>query len=133
MRYLFGCFLLLVCSQDFGQLTRFEISNGKETATYQETIAFYKQIDKSSSKILMKEVGATDAGYPLHIVLVSNDGKFNTANWHQQNKVVIMINNGIHPGEPDGIDATMILLRDIATGKYQLPDNVCLGSRNYRR
>ena len=28
-----------------------------------------------------------------------------------------MINNGIHPGEPDGIDATMMLIRDLATGK----------------
>src|SRR5690606_21267390 len=30
---------------------------------------------------------------------------------------VILINNGIHPGEPDGIDATMMLMRDLATGK----------------
>ena len=25
----------------------------------------------------------------------------------------VFINNGIHPGEPDGIDASMMLLRDI--------------------
>ena len=58
-------------------------------------------------------MGLTDAGYPLHLVLISNDEKFDPAVWHKQNKVVILINNGIHPGEPDGIDASMMLARDI--------------------
>jgi hypothetical protein len=68
----------------------------------------------------------TDAGYPLHLVLVSNDGKFDAARWHAQNKAVILINNGIHPGEPDGIDASMLLVRDIVLKKIILPDNVAL-------
>ncbi|MGZ5135310.1 MAG: hypothetical protein ACXWCG_09175, partial [Flavitalea sp.] len=34
--------------------------------------------------------------------------------------------NGIHPGEPDGIDASMLLVRDIVTGKKKLPANVVL-------
>lgn len=38
-----------------------------------------------------------------------------------------MINNGIHPGEPDGIDASMMLLRDLVTGKIKAPNNVVLG------
>ena len=48
-------------------------------------------------------------------------------NWHKQRKAVILINNGIHPGEPDGIDASMMLVRDIVTNKIKLPDNVALG------
>jgi hypothetical protein len=32
-----------------------------------------------------------------------------------QNKAILLINNGIHAGEPDGIDAT--LFRDLALGK----------------
>src|SRR5690606_21017260 len=36
----------------------------------------------------------------------------------------LLINNGIHPGEPDGIDATMMLMRDLATGKITIPKNV---------
>lgn len=42
------------------------------------------------------------------------------------NKRIILINNGIHPGEPDGIDASMLLARDIVTNKVKLPDNVVL-------
>jgi len=68
----------------------------------------------------------SDAGYPLHLVMVSNDGKFDAAQWHKQNKAVILINNGIHPGEPDGIDACMMLARDIVNNKIKLPDNVAL-------
>lgn len=108
------------------QSTPFEKSLGNESATYFEALDFYKKLDKASNKIQVKEMGPTDAGYPLHLVLVSADGKFDPAKWHQQNKVVVMINNGIHPGEPDGIDASMMLLRDFANGKLSLPNNVVL-------
>ena len=108
------------------QITVFEQSNQTETATYFETIAFYKNLDQLSSKILMKPMGNTDAGYPLHVVLVSGNNKFDPGQWQKEGKVVIMINNGIHPGEPDGIDASMMLVRDIKNRKIILPDNVVL-------
>jgi hypothetical protein len=117
--------LMCTCFSLPAQLTIFEKSIGKKTATYFEAIDFYKQLDRSA-KVLMKEMGSTDAGYPLHLVLVSGDGKFIPTLWHQQKKVVIMINNGIHPGEPDGIDASMMLVRDIINNKIVLPKNVVL-------
>ena len=122
----FLVFLVISCSA-FSQQTHFEKSNGKESATYFQTIEFYRNLDKASTKILMKEMGPTDAVYPLHVVLVSNDGKFDPEVWHREKKVVILINNGIHPGEPDGIDASMMLVRDIANNKLKLPGNVTLG------
>jgi hypothetical protein len=48
------------------------------------------------------------------------------ASLRRKNKRIILINNGIHPGEPDGIDASMLLVRDIAVRKTKLPDNVVL-------
>ena len=126
MKYFFFLSLLGLSIESISQQTPFEKSNGKETATYFQAIDFYKNLDKASSKILMKEMGPTDAGYPLHVVLVSNDGKFDPEVWHKQNKVVILINNGIHPGEPDGVDASMMLVRDIAGNKMKLPDNISL-------
>ncbi len=108
------------------QQTNFEKTNGLETPTYFDIIKFYKNIDKVSDIISMKEMGQTDAGYPLHIVLISNDETFDPKLWHAKNKVVIMINNGIHPGEPDGIDASLLLVRDIKNRKIILPDNIVL-------
>ncbi len=118
--------ILLLPPVIYGQLSPYEKSNGKKTATYFEVINWYKDFAKTSPKIFMKEMGNTDAGYPLHLVLVSTDGKFDPVEWHKQHKVVILINNGIHPGEPDGIDASMMLVRDIKTGKVVLPNNVAL-------
>lgn len=107
--------------------TVFEKTAGKETVTYENCIRYYKALDAAFPTIKIKEFGLTDAGYPLHLVLFSTDGKHDPIQWHKENKVVIMINNGIHPGEPDGIDASMMLLRDLVTGKIKAPNNVVLG------
>jgi hypothetical protein len=41
----------------------------------------------------------------------------------RKTKAVLFINNGIHPGEPDGIDATMMLMKNLATQKIKTPQN----------
>ena len=127
MRKLICAFLLItfaLCVR--AQETPFERSGGKQTATYAECIAFYKDLDKRSPRLSVREIGMSDAGYPYHVVFYSNDGVTDPAVWHRQHKLVILINNGIHPGEPDGIDASMLLLRDLVAGKISLPDNIAL-------
>jgi len=106
--------------------TPFETSGGKRTATYAECIAFYQQLDKLSPRVSIREMGMSDAGYPYHVVLYSNDGTYDPVVWHRKGKLVILINNGIHPGEPDGIDASMLLMRDLVAGKIHIPDNIAL-------
>lgn len=107
-------------------LTPFETSQGKASPGYFEIIAWWQKIDKASPKIQMQKMGMTDAGYPLHLITVSNSPLKSFKAAHDQKKIVILINNGIHPGEPDGIDASMLLARDIAENKIQLPDKVVL-------
>jgi hypothetical protein len=128
MRNFLPGFLVLFCIQLQGQslITPFEQSQGKETATYFQCINFYKKLDQGSPKISIRQKGLSDAGYPYHVVLYSNDGKFDPLVWHSQDKIVILVINGIHPGEPDGIDASMMLMRDAAAGKWKVPDNVVL-------
>ncbi len=121
----FFLFLLLISNFLYSQnfVTPFEQSKGKATATYFEAISFYKQLAKNNRAITIKEMGITDAGYPLHLVLYTKD-KSEVKNWEK--KLVILINNGIHPGEPDGIDASMLFLRDIVAGKINVDPNVAL-------
>ena len=107
-------------------LTIYEETNGKHTATYFQVIDFYQKLDELSPRVQMQSMGTTDAGYPLHLVLFSNDGKFDPRRWQSGNKVVILINNGIHPGEPDGIDASMMWVRDLVTGRKRISDSVVL-------
>lgn len=125
MRMLLIPFFVIFCKAAFAQLTVFEKSDGKETATYFQTIKFYEDLAKNSSSIDMLEMGETDAGYPLHLVLVGSNIKKEDIKNHK--KVIILINNGIHPGEPDGIDASMLLARDVATKKVDVPANILLG------
>lgn len=127
MRIVLLCFLFLPSLLD-AQLptTRFETSKGNESVTYYEAIAAWKQIDKTSIQVQLLNMGATDAGEPLHLVLVSADGSFTPQQWKAKNKAVILINNGIHPGEPDGIDASIWMVKDIVSKKLQLPANVVL-------
>jgi Zinc carboxypeptidase len=107
-------------------LTKFEQSGGKESPVYTDIIDWWKKLDERSGKIKMLTMGMTDAGYPLHLVIVSNNGDYNFTSIRRNNKTVILINNGIHPGEPDGIDASMLMARDIVTNKYKIPDNIVL-------
>ena len=106
--------------------TPFERSKGMRTATYEECIAFYKRLAAAHSNIMVGDVGITDIGYPAHAIYYTNDGRFTKDDWKKGNKIVMLINNDIHPGEPDGVDASMMLLRDAATGRITIPDNIVL-------
>ena len=106
--------------------TRFELSKGTQSPPYHEIIDWWKKLDAQSGKIKMLTMGMSDAGFPLHLVVVASNGDYNFDNIRKNNKRIILINNGIHPGEPDGIDASMLMVRDIVTNKLSLPDNIVL-------
>ena len=110
----------------FGQLTPFERSGKKETATYKEAIAFYQQLAKTfpqQSKLF--SYGSTDFGKPLHLLVLSKQKIFDPATLRKSNKRILLINNGIHPGEPEGIDASMLFARELLKNNT-LPDNVVI-------
>lgn len=128
--YLFLITIIISCQQSDKQIaeeikdwqTPFEKGNGNQTATYQEVISFYENLATTYSTIEMEEIGITDSGLPLHLISFSKS----SINWSSVNedKIKILVNNGIHPGESDGIDATMMLMRDLATGKLEAPENL---------
>lgn len=102
--------------------TFFEKGNGNQSSTYEQTINFFKELNKDFPSIKIEECGKTDSGLPLHIVLFDSDTK-TKFQMSQKEKAVILINNAIHAGEPDGVDATMQLFRDLAIGKIKSPKN----------
>jgi len=106
--------------------TKFEESKGAQTPTYQEIVNWWQKLDAASGKVKMLTMGMSDAGFPLNLIVIANNGDYNFDNIRKNNKRVILVNNGIHPGEPDGIDASMLLARDIVINKYKIPDNIVL-------
>jgi hypothetical protein len=123
--------LLLLCSSTILAQkqtkydTYFEKGNGNQSATYQETIAYFQLLANDFETIDMKTMGLTDSGEPLHIVTFNSDATFDFEAI-QKNKAVILINNGIHAGEPDGIDASMQFFRDLALDKIKAPKNTVI-------
>ncbi|MFD2565211.1 M14 family metallopeptidase [Aquimarina rubra] len=105
--------------------TVFEKSGGTETPTYPEVISYYQNLAETYQEIDIQEIGMTDSGNPLHIVTLNPDKVFDFKKI-RKTKRILLINNGIHPGESDGIDATMLLFRDIAKGTFEAPKNTVL-------
>jgi hypothetical protein len=80
---------------------------------YDSIISYYSKLSKqhTNSRFIVK--GKTDVGKPMHIFVISGDGDFVRSSIRTKNKSVLLINNGIHPGEPDGINASMTLAKTI--------------------
>ncbi|GAB4375791.1 MAG: M14 family metallopeptidase [Salibacteraceae bacterium] len=93
--------------------TAYTKSNGLETETYESCIAWWKRLAEASPYVKISEAGSSDAPYPIHTIVVSATKNFSPENAIRNKKLVWLINNGIHPGEPDGIDATMLFVRDL--------------------
>jgi hypothetical protein len=87
--------------------------NDNQTLTYHEAIECYEKLAAAYPGVFkLTTVGSTDSGEPLHVAVLSGDGVFDPAKIRQSGRRILLINNGIHPGEPEGIDATVMLLRD---------------------
>ncbi len=132
MRLLLILFILVVSCKNLNDTptydfeTHFEKSKGLETATYKQTIDFYSHLANAYSEISIQAIGETDSGEPLHVVTLNGNAVFDFSEIRKNNKRILLINNGIHPGESDGIDATMMLFRDIVEGKIETPKQTVL-------
>ena len=120
--------LLLILFSGFrlvnAQIISFE-KNRELTATYQEMIGFYQLLDKKYDQMRIFDFGQTDIGKPLNLIVLSGDKIFDPVEIRKQNKRVLLINNGIHPGEPEGVDASMMLVRDLLE-RNSIPKNVII-------
>jgi hypothetical protein len=88
-------------------------SNSNQTLTYQEAIFCYEKMAAAYPDIFhLSTAGSTDSGHPLHVAVLNTAGVFEPEAIRKSGKRILLINNGIHPGEPEGIDATIMLLRD---------------------
>ena len=85
--------------------------------TWEEAIRFYADLDERYEEATLIEMGMTDAGLPLHLFIISSDGESDPAAIHSQGKAIVLINNGIHPGEPEGIDASARFAEDLLSNK----------------
>ena len=93
--------------------TPFEQGNQNQTTTWSDCIAWYEHLAQQYPQVLRFFVaGTSDAGVPIHAGVIAADGVFDRARIKAAGRPVFFNNNGIHPGEPEGVDACMALVRD---------------------
>lgn len=109
-------------------LTDYEKSGMKKTPRYAETIEYCRRLQSASPWIRVDSFGRSAEGRNLQFVIASSEQAFDPAAASQTGKAVVLIQNGIHAGEIDGKDASLMLLRDIAITKSKaaLLDHVIL-------
>jgi murein tripeptide amidase MpaA len=93
-----------------------------QTVTWQEAIDMYGWLDRRYEEAVLLEAGETDAGKPLHLFVISADRLFDPHAIHAAGKSILFINNGIHPGEPCGVDASLKLAGELLSGKDPYAD-----------
>lgn len=107
-------------SNEFDFKIPFEVSKGTKTATYEETILFCKSLEKASEFVKYEVFGITPQGRDLPLLIVDKNMNFTPDKVRASGNAVLMIEANIHPGEPDGNDAGMLLLRDILISKEKI-------------
>ena len=93
--------------------TPFERGDGWETATYQNGMKYYAELAAASERVTIHSMGKTDSGFPLSVVLITDQNHIGISDVLKDPRTVLLINNAIHPGESDGVDASMGFARDL--------------------
>ncbi len=97
-------------------LTPGEKSNWQTTGLYAEAVAYAHLLEQRSKEIRVLNIGTTPEGRTMIAVVASKDRAFTPEAAHKTGKAIIYIQSGIHPGEIEGKDTALMLLRDMTVG-----------------
>jgi hypothetical protein len=78
--------------------------------TYPELITYFQQLDKQHPEIELYAMGDSDYGLPIYVCIVNGAGDSLKTFEKARNSTTVLINNAIHAGEPDGVNACLIWL-----------------------
>ncbi len=96
-----------------------EKTDYRETPRYGETISYSRKLAAASTLIEYTTFGKSGEGRDLPLLIVAEEQSFDPESARKLGKAVVLIQACIHAGEPDGKDAGLALLRDIAITKTQ--------------
>ncbi|HAE30151.1 MAG TPA: hypothetical protein DCF89_03475, partial [Flavobacteriales bacterium] len=100
----------LISLDCIGQINIQQYKNN-HSLTYENTISAYKKLDEKFEDGRLIEMGKADCGKPIYLFVIDPTKTFDKTSF--KNRTVLMINNGIHPGEPCGIDASINFVNDL--------------------
>ena len=95
-------------------LTYYEKHGYNETPRYQETIDYSMMLANESSKINYISIGVSPQGRDIPLLIVDKNGYTSPEKIRNAGRVILLAEASIHSGEPDGKDAGLMFIRDIA-------------------
>ncbi len=96
-----------------------ETSGFQATSTFDETMSFLKELQSHFPAMYLGFYGSSGQKRPLPFVVISQQRAFTGRKAQRLGKPIVLIQNGIHAGEIDGKDASLMLLRDLALGTHE--------------
>jgi len=103
-----------------------EIHRENRSYTYDEVIRHYELLDKKFRNAQLLTYGLTDVGKPLQLFVLSGIRGITPELAKKNDVPVLFILNGIHPGEPDGIDASLHLSEWLLTKADSLLERIAI-------
>ena len=86
---------------------------GDTTATWEQTIARYQELDRMHSGARLVEFGNDDDGSPLHLFVIADGSGFTPDSIRAAGKNILWITNDIHPGERDKVHRALLFLEQL--------------------
>lgn len=110
--------LFVICVVFFSVNSSFSQWLDNSTPTYPELIEYYKELTEKHNEIELYNMGQSDFGLPIYLCVINGEGDSLNTFSKAKKSTTILINNGIHPGEPDGINACLMWIDEwIENGK----------------
>jgi hypothetical protein len=109
-------------------LTHYEKNGFNKTPRFDETAEYSKMLADISPLVSYISIGTSPQGREIPMLILDKDGLKSPEEIRAKGRIVILAEASIHAGEPDGKDAGLMLIRDIAIGgkNRELLDNVSL-------
>jgi hypothetical protein len=98
---------------NFCSFSQYEI-HSNETPSYPELIEILTNLADSSDVIELFNMGSSDYGLPIYLCMVNGSRDSLSTFKKARKETTILFNNAIHPGEPDGINAMLIWLKQVS-------------------
>jgi len=104
----------ILIGQENSWTTTFETSDGLRSASYDEMLDYSHRLADASPQITFDIIGVSAGGYEIPIMIINKTGLSTPEEVRASGDLVMLVEGGIHPGEAEGIDAILMLARDIA-------------------
>jgi hypothetical protein len=99
--------------------TRAESSGYTETSLHLDVLAFIDAlVERGDPRLHVEEFGSTPEGRRLPLLVLSEHGHCTPDAAHASGLPVVLVINGIHAGEVEGKEASLMLVRDLLDGHY---------------